>query len=172
MDSEDYLDWQDSAAKHYGCFRTLLFLGYTKQAMQLLCLSVEKFLKLYVSLKYKLNEEQIKTKYGHGLKKLFADTLLDKTEYNFIHQTCEKFEYNSLRYDFEGIGNGANFVLPEIETEIKKLSRETILLFNNKYKARVIVDRWPNIRQDRKYKKYFLERALRGKNTSLSMDFT
>lgn len=172
MNLDNSMDWKDSAVKCYQSCRILNFFGYTKQSESLICISIEKFLKLYVSIINNLTEENLKKKFQHNLKHLFSDSKLSSKQFPIIYAICMKFNYNESRYDFIGRTNELNVVHKDLDKEIKMLFELIVKKLNSKYNVNIRKDYWLKVRQDRKYKEYCLKRALKGRDTILRADFT
>ena len=172
MDQDEEIDWLSSSRKYYHAFRILLFLGYTKQAENLLLISIEKFLKTYLSIRNNKSEEELKKEYRHNLKTLFFAAKLNLQKYTLIQKICEKADYNRIRYKNVAVVNELNLLTDQIENEIKYLNEDVILMLNQKYKTNLVKENWPNPKQDRKYKAYFLKMALKGRDKIYRIDFT
>lgn len=168
MDEQEEFDWHTSAVKYYESARILLFFGYSKQGISLLCLSIEKLLKIYICLKDNQN-----ISYTHDLKRLFTKSGLTKEDFPIIHKTCNNFTYSKIRYDFDAITNDINLVHKELNKEFMRLSNLIIDAYNKKYHCQVNYRVHFNmVHQNRKYKEYCLKRALKSYDKTLRIDFT
>lgn len=172
MNQQDELDWHMSAGKYYQSFRILVYLGYTKQALSQLLISIEKSLKILIAIPNNLSKEELKNKYGHNLLKLLQESNLKEKEFETIFKVCNTFEYNDLRYEFELVGNGINVALKKLDEEIHSLSRKIITEFNKKHNTRCNIGRFPTNMQDRKYKSHFQKMALTKSDKILRFDMT
>jgi len=172
MNEQDELDWHMSAAKYYQSFRILVYLGYTKQALSQLLISIEKYLKVLITIPNNLSSEEVKKGYGHDLLKLLEKSNLKIEEFETIFNVCNTYKYNDLRYEFDLVGNGINVSLKKLDEEIHSLSKKVIEEYNKKHKTRCLTNRWPNISQDKKYKDHFLKMSLAKRDKILRFDMT
>jgi hypothetical protein len=167
------LDWHQSAYKYYQSSRILSFLGYSKQSINALCTSIEKFLKILIIIRNNKSETDVKGEYMHNLKKLFEDSSLDpQKEFQIISYVCNEFQYNKIRYEFEPITNNLNLYHDKLDKEIIKLSNKIIDLMNHKHNSSISYSYYTIIRQDKKYKDYFLRRALKSFDKTRRIDYT
>ena len=172
MYQQEERDWHKSAIKYYQSYRILQFLGYTKQGLNMLLSSVEKLLKTLIAIRLNLSEKELRERYNHSLKRLLADSNLDEKEFPNIFGISNKFQYNKIRYEFEVIPNIINLNLRELDAEIKKISRLVMMAYNKKHHTCANPEYWPIKNQYLKYKEYFLNRALKGRDDILRIDCT
>jgi len=171
--SQQDLDWYTSARKYYQSFRILSFLGYTKQALNALCTSIEKFLKHIIMLDKGITEKETKNNYRHDLKKLFKDSNVNSDDFKIINSLCNQLDYNNIRYEFEATTNSIVLHHKELDDEMMKISKHVICLINKKYGVTIGYFESDGIpRQYRKYKKYFLKRAFKSYDRTGRIDFT
>ena len=168
---QESLDWHDSAAKYYFSYRVLIYLGFTKQAYNMLCFCIEKLLKIHIKLKTNSFD------YTHNLKLLFSKSKLNKKDYSLIEDLCNNLVYNDLRYEFDITSNKITLLHEDLDKEFSNLSLEIIKLINKSYNTNICYGHWDSLkqvflRQDKKYKHTFLKRALESYDKIQRFDFT
>lgn len=170
MDNEKTFEWYLSSKKYYQCFRVCHFLGFTKQAYNLLCISIEKLLKTRISLVNGLHESTLRSEYGHNIKVLFSDNKLKSSEYKILHNLCMNLKYNEIRYEFE-LAITLDHLLDQLDKEIRTLAKDVAVKFNEVFNKNLKEDSWELPPQTWKYQTQFLEKAMKRKQKRLNVDF-